>query len=248
MKRLSGRRKKMLVSPTPIDSDLSNLDILQVLNHFVDPNKIGYFFRKHKHLCKIYGSTKVNGKYLVKNGMYMTVKYKDGCQSWKTKWGLGARGFCAMWCTDHWEPMKIGMQTSFEIPNGVAAEDTQDGFSCTSNKFSQADICKINDFNKGVDDVTYTFKVDGQYLVANVYNAEMSRIILSVLHELYADNDATLMHLGNFGEKFADRFFACVTPTYFVVYGPANDDVRGALGPMGPMGAVFLDHFGGFRR
>ena len=176
------------MSPTPIDSDLSNLDILQVLNHFVDPNKIGYFFRKHKHLCKIYGSTKVNGKYLVKNGMYMTVKYKDGCQSWKTKWGLGARGFCAMWCTDHWEPMKIGMQTSFEIPNGVAAEDTQDGFSCTSNKFSQADICKIIDFNKGVDDVTYTFKVDGQYLVANVYNAEMSKIILSVLHELYPDN------------------------------------------------------------
>lgn len=65
------------------------------------------------------------------------------------------------------------------------------------------------------------------------------------IHERYADNGATLMHLGNFGEKFADLFFACVTPTYFVVYGPANDDVRGALGPMG---AVFLDHFGGFRR
>ena len=181
------RPKKTLVSPPPIDSDLSNLDILQVLNHLVDPNKIGSFFVKHKHLCKIYGSTKVNGKHPVKNGMYVTIKYIDGCQSWKTKWGLGARGFCAMWCTDHWEPLKIGMQTSFEIPNGVAAEDTQDGFTFSSDKFSQADIDKIIGFNKGVDDVTYTFKVDGQYLVANVYNAEMSKIILAVLHDLYDD-------------------------------------------------------------
>ena len=186
-KRLSGRRKKTLVSPTPIDNDLSNLGILQGSKPPVDPNNIELFFKKHKHMCKIYGSTKVNGKYLVKNGMYMMIKYFDGRQSWKTKWGLGARGFCAMWCTDHWEPLKIGMQTSFEIPNGIAAEDTQDGFTYSSDKFSQKDIDKIIDFNSGSDNVTYTFKVDGQYLVANVYSTKMSKIILSVLHELYAD-------------------------------------------------------------
>ncbi len=65
------------------------------------------------------------------------------------------------------------------------------------------------------------------------------------IQERYADNGAALVHLGNFGEHFAERFMACVTPRSFVVYGPAGDDIRGALTPMG---AVFLDHFGGFRR
>ena len=65
------------------------------------------------------------------------------------------------------------------------------------------------------------------------------------IHERYADNGAALIHLGNFGANYAERFFACVAPHSFVVYGPANDDIRGALTPMG---AVFMDHFGGFRR
>jgi quinol monooxygenase YgiN len=65
------------------------------------------------------------------------------------------------------------------------------------------------------------------------------------IQERYADNGAALLHLGNFGANFAERFFACVTPRSFVVYGPANDDIRGALTPMG---AVFMDHFGGFNR
>jgi len=65
------------------------------------------------------------------------------------------------------------------------------------------------------------------------------------IQERYADNAATLVHLGNFGANFAERFMGCVTPRSFAVYGPANDDVRGGLSPLG---AVFLDHFGGFSR
>lgn len=65
------------------------------------------------------------------------------------------------------------------------------------------------------------------------------------IQERYADNEAALVHLGNFGANFAERFMACVTPRSFVVYGPSGDDIRGALTPMG---AVFMDHFGGFRR
>ena len=65
------------------------------------------------------------------------------------------------------------------------------------------------------------------------------------IQERYADNDAALVHLGNFGAHFADRFMACVTPRSFVVYGPSNESIRGALTPMG---AVFMDHLGGFRR
>lgn len=63
--------------------------------------------------------------------------------------------------------------------------------------------------------------------------------------ERYTDAEATMLHLTNFGAHFADRFFACVTPKDFTVYGHANDDIRGALGPLG---ATFMGPMGGFRR
>ncbi len=65
------------------------------------------------------------------------------------------------------------------------------------------------------------------------------------IQERYADNEATLVHLGNFGANFAERFMGLVTLRSFAIYGPVNDDVRGALTPLG---AVFMDRFGGFRR
>jgi len=65
------------------------------------------------------------------------------------------------------------------------------------------------------------------------------------IQERYADADATMVHIGNFGANYAERFFECVTPRSFVIYGPASDAIREALGPMG---AVFMGHFGGFHR
>jgi quinol monooxygenase YgiN len=65
------------------------------------------------------------------------------------------------------------------------------------------------------------------------------------IQERYVDNAAALVHLGNFGAHFAERFMACVTPLSFAVYGPANEAIRGALTPLG---AIFMGHFGGFRR
>ncbi len=65
------------------------------------------------------------------------------------------------------------------------------------------------------------------------------------IYERYADNAATMVHLGNFGSKFAGRFMECVTPSRFMLYGPADDKVLGALGPMG---AVHHSQIGGFAR
>ena len=65
------------------------------------------------------------------------------------------------------------------------------------------------------------------------------------IQERYTNNEAALTHLGNFGANFAERFMALVTPRSFVVYGPASDAIQEALKPMG---AVFMSHFGGFRR
>ena len=65
------------------------------------------------------------------------------------------------------------------------------------------------------------------------------------LYERYADDGATMVHLGNFGAKFAGRFLGCVTPTGFSVYGTPGAEVRQALGAFGP---DYLAPFGGFAR
>lgn len=63
--------------------------------------------------------------------------------------------------------------------------------------------------------------------------------------ERYADNDAVMTHLDNFGAHFAERFFAVFAPVRFSVYGPANEEVRSTLGNMG---ATFDDRIVGFSR
>lgn len=65
------------------------------------------------------------------------------------------------------------------------------------------------------------------------------------VYERYADSAAAMIHLGGFGERFADRFFASVDATGFDVYGNSDDSVREALGGMG---ANFMKPFGGFAR
>ncbi|MDW3181345.1 MULTISPECIES: putative quinol monooxygenase [unclassified Roseobacter] len=63
--------------------------------------------------------------------------------------------------------------------------------------------------------------------------------------ERYADNDAALLHLQNFGAHFADRFLAAFAPERFTVYGPSNDALRAALSGFG---ATFETRVGGFCR
>lgn len=65
------------------------------------------------------------------------------------------------------------------------------------------------------------------------------------IYERYADSDAVMMHLGNFGANFAERFMGCFEPTSFSVYGPASDEVRSALAGFG---AVHLNAMDGFSR
>ncbi len=65
------------------------------------------------------------------------------------------------------------------------------------------------------------------------------------VHERYADSDAAVVHLGNFGAKFAERFLQCFEPTALYVYGEPSDEARAALDGLG---AVYLETFGGFSR
>ncbi|PHQ71118.1 MAG: antibiotic biosynthesis monooxygenase [Sneathiella sp.] len=63
--------------------------------------------------------------------------------------------------------------------------------------------------------------------------------------ERYEDSAATLVHMQNFGSKFAKRFMEVFSPTKFTLYGSPSDDVLAALAPMAP---VQMSSVGGFSR
>jgi quinol monooxygenase YgiN len=65
------------------------------------------------------------------------------------------------------------------------------------------------------------------------------------INERYADSDAVLVHLTNFGAKFAERFLACFEPKSLSVYGNPSPDARAALDGFG---AAYLGWLGGFNR
>lgn len=65
------------------------------------------------------------------------------------------------------------------------------------------------------------------------------------INERYDTNQDAGIHLGNFGESFAERFLAILTPTGLQVYGPAEGGVREGLAGLG---ANFYTQVGGFNR
>lgn len=65
------------------------------------------------------------------------------------------------------------------------------------------------------------------------------------IYERYLDSPAALAHIATFGEKFAERFLACVEPTGAYVYGTPSTEVRAALDGLG---AAYLGPLDGFFR
>ena len=65
------------------------------------------------------------------------------------------------------------------------------------------------------------------------------------LYERYADSNATMDHLGNFGSKFAERFMAVLTPVGFTIYGTPSAAVKAALAAFNP---TYMTPAAGFSR
>ena len=65
------------------------------------------------------------------------------------------------------------------------------------------------------------------------------------IYERYADSDAVLSHLQGFGENFAERFLAAITPTRFTVYGNPNEAARDVLSGLNP---TYMADAAGFAR
>jgi quinol monooxygenase YgiN len=63
------------------------------------------------------------------------------------------------------------------------------------------------------------------------------------VYERYDDSDAALEHMKNFGEKFAGRFMALVTPVRFTLLGSPSPEL---LDVVGPIGAIVNTPLGGY--
>jgi quinol monooxygenase YgiN len=65
------------------------------------------------------------------------------------------------------------------------------------------------------------------------------------IYERYTDSAAVLVHLGTFGERFAERFLSTMDPVKLTVYGNVSDDARIALDGLG---AAYHPSTSGFTR
>src|SRR4051812_1127274 len=65
------------------------------------------------------------------------------------------------------------------------------------------------------------------------------------IYERYATSPAVMAHLQSFGSKFAERFFADVDLTRWMIYGTPSAEVKSALNAFAP---TYLGPFGGFVR
>ena len=63
------------------------------------------------------------------------------------------------------------------------------------------------------------------------------------LYERYADSAAVLAHMATFGERFAPRFLAAMTPTRLTVFGDPSEEARQTLAGLNP---TYLGFLGGF--
>ncbi|MDJ0930244.1 MAG: hypothetical protein QNJ43_04700 [Breoghania sp.] len=63
------------------------------------------------------------------------------------------------------------------------------------------------------------------------------------IYERYADSPATMVHLNNFGTKFAGRFMQYAQPTRMTVYGAPDETVTA---PLKRLNATFMHELDGF--
>jgi quinol monooxygenase YgiN len=63
------------------------------------------------------------------------------------------------------------------------------------------------------------------------------------LYERYADSPAVVAHMATFGEQFAPRFLAAMTPTRLTVFGDPSEEARQTLAGLTP---TYLGLLGGF--
>ena len=73
------------------------------------------------------------------------------------------------------------------------------------------------------------------------FRSDDGRVV--AISERYTDSAAVVTHLTTFGETFAKRFLAALTPTRMTVLGAPSEEAQQALSALNP---TYLGYFGGF--
>jgi|TARA_R110002072_G_scaffold102123_3_gene224721 quinol monooxygenase YgiN len=94
------------------------------------------------------------------------------------------------------------------------------------------------------DEMIAATKADEPGTLNYEWSVNEDKTICHVL-ERFENSDAALVHMGNFGKKFAARFLEVLTPKVMTLYGDPSEKVLGALARVG---AVQMPSVGGFSR
>ncbi|MZR32126.1 putative quinol monooxygenase [Sneathiella litorea] len=103
---------------------------------------------------------------------------------------------------------------------------------------------KHEDFEKLMHEMVAATKADEPGALNYEWSVSEDNKTCHIL-ERFESSDATLIHMGNFGSKFAARFMSVLTPQKVTVYGDPSEKV---LKGLSQLGAVRMPSIGGFSR
>jgi quinol monooxygenase YgiN len=103
---------------------------------------------------------------------------------------------------------------------------------------------ELDNFKKLVTDMVTSIKASEPNALNYEWSISEDNSVCHI-YERYSDSEAVMTHLGNFGEKFAERFMAILDVTQFTVYGNPSNQVKEALSGFNPK---FLAPVGGFSK
>jgi quinol monooxygenase YgiN len=92
-----------------------------------------------------------------------------------------------------------------------------------------------------IDEMVTSTRAEPGALSYGWFVSEDDRVV--AVYERYTDSAAVVTHLATFGEKFAQRSLAAMTPTRMTVFGKPSDKVKQALSAFNP---TYLGFFAGF--
>ena len=103
---------------------------------------------------------------------------------------------------------------------------------------------RLNDFRSLMQDMVAAARDNEPRTLNYEWNISDDGTVCHI-YVRYENPAAVMLHMAAFGTKFTRRFMELVQITRLVVYGAPSAEVKAALAPYG---AVYLAHFGGFRK
>src|SRR5215213_9547555 len=92
-----------------------------------------------------------------------------------------------------------------------------------------------------MDEMVLSTRREAGVRVYEWFASDDGRVV--AISERYAASTTVLTHLAGFGENFAQRFLAAMSPARLIVFGTPSEEAKQALSGFNP---TYLGFFGGF--